>query len=157
MNQKIATLVGKKHIFRVASLALLLACGPLFAQAPSVEADRLGRRCTTATLGTDPAAPCPDDVLRDSTVPRVVRPGSGSFAPSMPVSPVSPLPGTPVTSGGVTPGTPDSMTTQTVPGTPATSVGPAPGTPGSVSSQVTPGRTAVSGGTTPGVASTRAR
>lgn len=144
--------MGNGVVFRVTSLALLFACGSLFAQAPSVEADRLGRRCTTATLDTDPAAPCPDDVLRDRPEPRVVPPQSGPFIPATPVSPANPtLPGTPVTSGGVTPGTPGSMTSQTPPGTPATSAGAAPGTPGSVSSQIAPGRTAVSGGTTPGV------
>jgi hypothetical protein len=148
MDQEIVSSMGRQVVLRAAALALLVACGPLLAQ--TVEADRLGRRCTGATLDTDPAAPCPDDVLRDNTAPRVVRPGTGPFAPSTPVSPVSPLPGTPVTSGGVTPGTSGSVTAQTLPGTPATSAGAAPGTPGSVSTQVAPGRTAVSGGTTPG-------
>ena len=123
---------------------LVLLATSAFSQAPSGENDRVSRRCTSATLNTDPAAPCPGDVLRDRPEPAAVP------APSDPLpvggqgaTNAQPLPGTPTTSGGTTPGTATTSGGIT-PGVPNTSVGAAPGTP------------ATSVGTTPGVARTSA-
>jgi hypothetical protein len=152
MEQSLAFLTGG----RLLAMGLLLACGHAFAQAPAGEGDRVARRCTGATLGTDPSAPCADDVLKDTSAPRVVRPPVDTTVPvSPPNSGTSTLPGAPVTSGGVTPGTPASVTSQTTPGTPSTSSGAAPGTSGSMTSQTTPGTPNTSVGTTPGKSAAR--
>jgi hypothetical protein len=72
----------------LALLAALLLAGFALAQTstnPSgVNTDRDDRRCTTATLSTDPTAPCPDDVLNDrpGVMPPVVRPPANSAAAS---------------------------------------------------------------------------
>ncbi len=61
------------------AVAALLACGTAFAQPTLSPASRMSRNCTTAVLATDPTAPCPDDVLKDTPayVPRVgVAPGA---------------------------------------------------------------------------------
>src|SRR4051812_43893636 len=84
-------------------ITLCLACTGLWAQTssvPSVENDRVSRRCTGATLSTDSAAPCPDDVLQDRPVSPVVRPpnttGSTTGTSGLTSSGV----------GAITPGTP---------------------------------------------------
>ncbi len=70
-------------------LALLLLSGAALAQTVSapnpsgVDADRVNRRCPTATLSTDASAPCSDDVLYDGPAPAVVRPpGNASAGPT---------------------------------------------------------------------------
>lgn len=144
---------------RAISIALLLAGGSVFAQAPGVEADRVSRRCTGATLNTDPSAPCQDDVLRDrADAPKVVGlpgvpavPGATGAAgtgtlPGAPVTSGNTIPGASPTSGGTTPGT---SIPQPTAGSPSTSGGITPGTSGT-SSGSTPGAPVTSGGTIPG-------
>jgi hypothetical protein len=74
--------MNKSFPVSFASLAALLLAGSALAQTipgsnPSgVDADRVDRRCTSATLSTDALAPCADDVLNDGprVSPVVVRP-----------------------------------------------------------------------------------
>ena len=56
------------------AIAALLDCSSAVAQSTAVPSVRTNSNCTTATLSTDPTAPCPDDVVRDypGYVPRVV-------------------------------------------------------------------------------------
>ena len=118
------------YVFLSLSVAAMLAA-PAFSQAPGVDNGRVSRHCTGATLNTDPAAPCADDVLRDRPEAPAVR------APSEPL---------PTGAQGAT-------STQPLPRAPNTSVGTTPGTP-TTSVGSTPGSPTTSGGTTPGVGPT---
>lgn len=130
------------------TLGLVIA-GTAVAQVPSVDNPRVSRRCTSATLNTDPAAPCVDDVLQDRPAPAVRSPAEPLPVGGESSTSTQPLPGAPTTSGGLTPGTPATSGGVT-PGVPNTSAGTAPGAP-ATSVGSTPGSPTTSGGTTPGV------
>jgi hypothetical protein len=82
--------MNKSSPVSLAPLAALLLAGSALAQTipspnPSgVDADRVDRRCTSATLTTDASAPCSDDVLNDGprVLPVVVRAPGNSTAGS---------------------------------------------------------------------------
>jgi hypothetical protein len=74
--------MNKSFPVSFASLAALLLGGSALAQTipgsnpAGVDADRVDRRCTSATLSTDASAPCANDVVNDGprVSPVVVRP-----------------------------------------------------------------------------------
>jgi hypothetical protein len=78
--------MNKSSPVSLAPLAALLLAGSALAQTipspspSSVDADRVDRRCTSATLSTDASAPCSDDVRNGPGVlPVVVRaPGNST-------------------------------------------------------------------------------
>lgn len=118
------------------ALAGLLLAGSTLAQtvpkstSPDADADRVDRRCTSATLSSDTSSPCSDDVLIDRTgpMPRVVRPpgnntaGNGNTSGTPTGTPVAPA-GIPST-GSVSPGT------ASTPGATGTAAGAASGAAG---------------------------
>lgn len=119
-----------KNIARACCIGIcVFAAGQALAQT-GVEVGRVSRHCTGATLNTDPAAPCADDVLRDRVEVPVVRSPGEPLPPATPVGAIQPIPGSPVTSGGTTPGAP--MTSGgTTPGVGANAAGTTRLTPGS--------------------------
>jgi len=98
--------MNKSALVSFVPLAALLLAGSVLAQTiPGPDAARSDRRCTSATLSTDPSTLCPDDVLNDrpGSSPTVLRPpatgttGSGNTTGT--TATVNPGPSTPGAAG----------------------------------------------------------